>query len=155
MGQNPFCLNLHSPRKIQLRFGHFYILNSPIHSSSPGNSTMMLLAVRPLSKPFFSLRSSTSTLRTAHHMEAQRFAAILLCLQKLREPLRFLLVRDRVFQMALVPGRGEKINVKSDVNSTSRMRLSVSQNSSYVSPGKPTIMSEVSDRSGISLSHSG
>ena len=111
----------------------------------------MLLTVRPLSKPFFSLRSSMSTRSVLPTMEAQRFAAISSCVFKSSENhcVFSLYVTGSSISAALVPGRGEKINVKSDVNSTSRMRLSVSQNSSYVSPGKPTIMSEVSDRSGI------
>ena len=48
-----------------------------------------------------------------------------------------------------VPTLGEKMKVKSDVNSTSRISDKVSLKSSYVSPGKPTMISLVSERPSI------
>ncbi|CUP25087.1 Uncharacterised protein [Flavonifractor plautii] len=48
-----------------------------------------------------------------------------------------------------VPSRGEKMKVNSASKRTSSMRVMVSSNSSAVSPGKPTITSEVITTSGM------
>ena len=89
---------------------------------------MMLLSVRPQSSPFFALRSSTSTRSALPTIAAQRRAAISSCTARSSENhfVFSLYGTGSSIAAAFVPGRGEKMNVNSEVNSTSRIRLSVS-----------------------------
>ena len=99
MGQNPFCLvYTFAAQNPVARFGHFYIFEfadpfvfaGEFHNDAAcgatAEQTVFLVAL-----------FNEHTLRAAHHGSAALCGNLLLCLQKLREPLRFLLVRDRVF----------------------------------------------------------
>ena len=105
---------IRSPRRIQLRASVTRTFwNVPISASSPGNSTMMLLSVRPQSSPFFALALlDEHALRAADHCRTAPRRDFLLHREKLGKPLRFFLIRHRVLhRRGFCTGARRKINV--------------------------------------------